>query len=454
MTTDSPAADPPPPVTIAGLLRQLLPLAMSDMIMALRNPLQISTVSRLDNPRASLAAMGIVKALANFLESPIIMILHTSTALSGDRNSRRSLWSFVLLLATLCSGTFLLLNLPGIYEFVYLRVFGATPEVAEAARGAMLWMVFWPALIAWRRYFQGVMIRNKEGRWLGWASIARLTTFSSLLVFGFWQRGHGPEVAARALIGGLLAEALMAQYFAHKSGSMTSFAEPDLKLPQSVPTVARYYFPLASTMLFVWGGRAMLVAIVARAVDGPLALAAWPAVWNFLLLVANCTRMVQQIIIAQASQVRATLLLRFAATVGVLASTLMAILAFSGAGGKVLMSLLGDQEILYQTALPVLRIGFLLPLLVAAQNACQGFCMVGGDNWKIQRATMVSLSTTLVVTAAMAAGGHSGTVCAICGMMLGLAVEVALLSTGVVAALRSNQQEPVAQVSQRLTRLT
>jgi len=417
--------------TLPHLMRQLVPLAMSDVIMALGDPLQISTVSRLGNPKASLAAMGVVKALANLLESPIIMILQTSTALSGDRRARQCLVRFVLMLALLCSGTFLALNLPGLYDWVYLRVFGATPEIAAAARPAMMWMVLWPALIAWRRYYQGIMIRNKQGKWLGWASIGRLSAFATLLLIGYWQGGLGPAVAARALIGGLLAEALLAQFFAYRSASVATFAsDTDPKLPQSLPALTNYYLPLASTMVIVWGGRAMLVAVVARAVDGPLALASWPAAWNFLLLVANCTRMVQQIIIAHVREVRFETLLRFAATAGLWASGFMVLLAFSGAGGRLLLGLLGNQQELYATALPVLRIGCMLPLLVALQNACQGFCIVAGKNWRIQQATMGSLLTTLVVTFGLAEAGGSGTVSAIWGMMLGLLVEVLVLATG------------------------
>lgn len=398
--------------------------------MALGDPLQISTVSRLANPQAGLAAMGVVKALANFLESPIIMLLHTSTALSGDAQARKHLARFVLILAASCSGLFLLLNLPGIYELVFLRVFGTTREVADAARGAMLWMVLWPALIAWRRYYQGIMIRAKHGKWLGWASVGRLLAFVCLLGVGFWQQGSGPAVAGRALVGGLLAEALLAQYFAYRSGSVATFTHANPQLPQSLTQVGRYYTPLAATMIVVWGGRAMLVAVIARAVDGPLALASWPAAWNFLLLVANCTRMVQQIIIAHAKEVESSLLLRFAATAGAACSILMALLAFSGGGARVLLGLLGNQVALYETALPVLRLGFLLPLLVAAQNALQGFCIVTGRNWRIQQATMASLLTTLVVTGGLAAQGVSGTVCGIWGMMLGLLVEVLVLAQG------------------------
>lgn len=72
----------------------------------------------------------------------------------------------MLILAVLCSGTFLMLNTPGVYDWLFLEVFGTTAQIAAAARPAMLWMVFWPALIAWRRFYQGVMIRNKQGGWL------------------------------------------------------------------------------------------------------------------------------------------------------------------------------------------------------------------------------------------------------------------------------------------------
>lgn len=420
--------------SVTSLLRQLVPLAMSDVIMALGDPLQISTVSRLEQPKAGLAAMGVVKALANFLESPIIMVLHTSTALSGDPQARECLRRFVLLLACCCSGVFLCLNVPVVYDRVYLTIFGTTPEVAAIAHRAMLWMVFWPAFIAWRRYYQGMMIRNGQGRWLGWASIGRLTAFSCCLAVGFLLRGQGPEVAARALIGGLLAEALLAQFFAYRSGSVAAFeTEPDPALPRSFGQMLRYYFPLASTMVVVWGGRALLVAVIARSADGPLALAAWPAAWNFLLLVANCTRMVQQIIIAQARQLSRSLLIRFAAAAGILASACLVFLAFSGAGATVLLGLLGGQQDLYRTGLPVLQIGCCLPLIVAAQNACQGFCIVAGDNWRIQQATLASLATTLIVTGVLVHSGSSGTICAILGMLAGLLVEVSVLAAGVRA---------------------
>ena len=45
-------------------------------------------------------------------------------------------------------------------------------------------MLAWPALIAWRRYFQGQLIRQGRGRFLGWASVTRLVAFSIVLALG------------------------------------------------------------------------------------------------------------------------------------------------------------------------------------------------------------------------------------------------------------------------------
>ena len=428
MTSSSiPPSDPAKEATIGGLLRQLFPLSLSDVIMALGQPLQTAVLARLADPRLTLAAMGIVKAVAHFLESPIIMILHASTALSGSRDSRRSLWNFILMLGGLCSGLFLILNAPGIYDWLFLDLFGATPQVADTARPAMLWMIVWPAFIAWRRYFQGMMIRDKKGRWLGWASVGRLTAFSGLLLFGLAQRGQGASVAARALIGGIFVEAVLAHFFAYRSGASRIPSKQAAGLPATVPAVAHYYFPLAFTMLVVWGGRAGLVALVARAADGPIALAAWPAAWGFCLLIANSTRMVQQIIIAQAESLPASLLLRFAATAGLLCSLVLGALAFTPFGASILLGLLGGEKVLFAAALPVIRMGCVLPLLVAAQNAIQGYCIVEGANWSIQQATMGSLLTTLVVTWLGISWGKPGAFAAILGMLSGLVVEVILL---------------------------
>ena len=128
--------------------------------MALGDPLQTMTLARLAQPSVHLAAMGILKAVANFLESPIIMILHASTALSKGRASRRALGWFTLLLSALLTVLFLALAVEPLYSWLLLSVFRSSTEVAREARPALILLTLWPAIIAWRRYYQGQLIAH------------------------------------------------------------------------------------------------------------------------------------------------------------------------------------------------------------------------------------------------------------------------------------------------------
>lgn len=416
---------------LLGLWRKFLPLSLSDVAMALGDPLQAMALTRLPQPQTTLAAMGVVKAVANLLESPIIMLLHAATALSASAAARRSLWRFTLLASVVLSSLFATLALPPGYTWLMRRVFGATPEIAATAYPAFLLMIAWPGLIAWRRYFQGLLIRAGQGRCLAWASGGRLLALATGLVAGVLQHAPGAQVAAGSLILGLLVEATLATGFAYAWGATAWPAESEesLALPSTTAGVARYYLPLAFTMLLVWSGRALVIALVARAIDGVLALAVWPTAWAFVILIANSTRMVQQLILAHAHELPGRILLGFALSVGVGASALLAGLAFSSGGHGLLLRLLGGDRLLALAALPVLQWGSLVPLLVALQNALQGWIILAGRNWQLQWATAGGLVVTLGLTGGLVVNGNPGGLAAILGILAGLAVEVALLAS-------------------------
>ena len=79
------------------LWQQFIPLSLSDVTMALGDPLTTTTLAHLPDPRANIAAVGVAKAIAIFCESPIIMLLHASNALAPTQASRQALWKFSLI---------------------------------------------------------------------------------------------------------------------------------------------------------------------------------------------------------------------------------------------------------------------------------------------------------------------------------------------------------------------
>jgi hypothetical protein len=115
------------PLPLARILRTWWPLAASWLLMGAELPALSAVVARLPNPEINLAAYGgIVFPLALIIESPIIMLLAASTALSKDLDSYQKIRRFTMVsgLCRACPGR--------LYPAVYLHcgtVLGAPPEI-------------------------------------------------------------------------------------------------------------------------------------------------------------------------------------------------------------------------------------------------------------------------------------------------------------------------------------
>ena len=78
-------------------------------------------------------------------------------------------------------------------------------------------------------------------------------------------------MAGFALAMGVVGEALFVTLSARRSGVLRAPVPETLPdMPADLPGVWRFYWPLASSSVVIWGGRSLLVAIVARAADGGL----------------------------------------------------------------------------------------------------------------------------------------------------------------------------------------
>lgn len=413
------------------LFKQFLPLSLSDVAMALGDPMQTVALARLPHAQETLAGVGVTKAVGIFLESPIIMMLHASTALSKNPKSLRKLWIFMLVISGVLTAAFAVLSIPGIYQWLFTKVFGTSLEIAEFARATFLFMILWPAAIAWRRFFQGILIRKGRSKKVGHASVARLIYVALCLSIGVSLGVSGGVLAGLALVGGVITEALFVTFYGWKFKEEIFNSENSASLPDNLPItfvdVAKYYMPLAGTMLLVWGGRAMLVGVVARAHDGLIALAAWPAAWGFVLSVANATRMVQQVIISHEGDTSKRELMQFVFVIGAACSVLLAGIAFTPVGQEMISKLLGTKDELTANVLPVMQVAAIAPLLIAFQNALQGFHIRHNRNWFINVATVLGVGTTLILAFVLIRTGMAGATSAGIAMMCGFIVEVAAL---------------------------
>jgi progressive ankylosis protein len=402
--------------------------------MAIGDPLTTTTLAHLPDARLNLAGVGIAKSLAIFFESPIIMILHASNALAPERASRRALWRFMLILGGGLSLSLIGLSI-GFNQAA--PVLGIPEPLVPLVQQVLLLMGLWPGAIAWRRYFQGLLIHLGQAQAVAQASLLRLATVAMVLGLGFWGRAPGAIAAGLSLVLGVIVEAiavtLMAQRYLKTLDTTLdqtipdSSAEPDSNLPQTLPAIARFYWPLANSMVVVWGGRALLMGVIARASDSALALAAWPSAWGVILVIANSTRMVQQIVIKYRGQAADRLLFGFTLIVGAACSVLLLLMSTTPIGTSIIQTFIGDDQALRQQIQPVLIRCMPIPLLVALQNAIQGFLVSEGRTGRVNLSTWLGTLMLLTIAIGMVQLGQPGALAAATAMVAAMAIEVLCL---------------------------
>ena len=415
-------------VSLGQLWREFIPLSLSDVTMACGDPLVTTTLAHLPDARTNLAGVGIAKALAIFFESPIIMLLHASNAVAADPKSRQALWRFTLIAGGSLSLLLGLLSLPIVFNLVGVSFLGIPVALAATVQQVLLLMVLWPLSIAWRRYFQGLLIHHGNSQAIARASIARLVTMGIVSAIGVALKLSGAMLAGSALMSGLLVETAIVTVVAYRCGATISPPIPKTAtLPQDFAGIWRFYWPLANSMLVTWGGRALLVGVISRSIDAPIALAAWPAAWGLVLVIANSTRMLQQIVIKYQGRVANRVLLNFALSVGSGCSILLLLISTTTVGELVIQGFIGNDRDLINSIKPVLLICAGIPLLVALQNATQGFLVGAGKTGGVNQATWIGTTALLGVAWLSVGSGLSGVIAAAIAMVVAMLIEVIFL---------------------------
>lgn len=382
--------------SLRKLWAEFLPLSLSDVFMALSDPLITTTLAHLPEARLNLAAIGLAKPVVVFFESPVIMLLHASNVLSVRDGAPKALWRFSMILVSSLSVLLLFLTVPPIYSAFGKNVLGVGGELLVRSQWALFIMFLWPFSSGWRRYFQGILIRRGHNSDIALASTGRLLVACLILYSGFHFKVPGYLLAAFTLIGTIVFEAILVTWFASKRQTPASTGQGKI---YTVRDIARFYFPLANTMVVVWGSRALLIAVIARAADKQIALAAWPAAWGLVVLLANSTRMVQQVVIRHRSQVAESLLLKFALSVGLVGSVFLILLCNTGLGNQLLGIFLGNDLELLAHVRPVVVVCSIVPLLVALQNAIQGLLISEGLTQRVSNAAWMGGISLIFVAA-------------------------------------------------------
>jgi hypothetical protein len=432
--TAAPVSGGEAPPTLGQMLALWVPLAASTVMMVLEPSTINIGLGRSANPELALAAYGVAFSLALVVEAPILMLLDASVARSDNREAFLLLRRFTLILGLLVTMVGLVFSLTPLYDLVVVEVMNIPLDVAARARPTLQILSFWPLPIAWRRTYQGLLIRNGQTRVITVATGVRLACLAGALFGGlllFPQRGS--VVAGLAMDFSVTVEAAVITWAAGPLLRNHHFrARPvsEGSEPLSMGGLWRFYRPLAVTTLLRQLTRPMLNAGIAAALLPAASLAAWPVAWGLVILIAGPAWSLQQLTTALASDPPAYRRVRnFSLGLSAFFSLLLGLVAFTPLYEPVMGGIYNLSPELQRLALPAVQWLAAYPLLMGFQSVLRGRLIRAGCTGTVRTAMAVNVA---ILTATLGLGvsflSTSGAVLAALAMLTGTLAEWAWLA--------------------------
>jgi hypothetical protein len=347
-----------------------------------------------------LAAFGIVTAISLAIESPVVPLLSTSTALARSRGNFIKLRRFTLALLSLTTLIHALISWTPLFEVVAVRWMGTPAAIVPAVRLGMRIMIFWSAAIAWRRFTQGILIRYGQAGYVGKGTLVRLLTMACVaLGTALLTNLPGIAVGALALACGVIAEAVYAhivtrpviqEYF---SADAAQSDQPDLNYRDLI----KFHTPLAASVFLFLFSRPIVSAALARSPNPEIALAAWPIVSNLLFIARAPAVALPEVVIALAEEKDSRAQLqRFSLYVGVVSSLVLILISFTPLSTFYFQKLIGIDGDLAAVAVNGSKVAFILPLITAAIMLYRGFMTASNHTFSITISMIANMSLLLL----------------------------------------------------------
>ena len=273
-------------------------------MMSVEGPFLSALIARLDEPKYNLAAYGVAFALALIIEAPVIMMMSASTAIVKDEHSFLKLKRFTYLLSGGLTLVMMILIIPPVFYFIAEDLIGLPPKVAGLTHIATIILLPWPGSIGYRRFCQGILIRNNMTRRVAYGTIVRITTmFLTASIFFTFIDVPGVVVGASALSFAVVAEAIASRLMTR--GIIKKISQvPAAGERITYKEIFHFYYPLALTSLLSMGVQPLVTFFVGKSRMALESLAVLPVITSFVFIFRAFGLSYQEVIIAKMDKER------------------------------------------------------------------------------------------------------------------------------------------------------
>ena len=274
-------------------------MAATWLMMSVEGPYLSALIARLAEPKFNLAAYGIAFSLAMIIEAPVIMMMSASTALVKDYQSFRQLRKFNYILSLSLTAAMIVLGLPSIFYFITEDLIGLPREVSYLTHLAVMILIPWPGAIGYRRFYQGILIRNNLTRLVAYGTIIRLSSMS-ITAFALYKFTTlpGVVVGASALSTAVVCEAIASKLMVNKFLAKLKIEAGGSDNHLTMKEITKFYYPLALTSLLTLGIQPFVTFFIGQSRMPLESFAVLPVVTSFVFIFRGLGLSFQEVVVA------------------------------------------------------------------------------------------------------------------------------------------------------------
>lgn len=409
-------------LSLGEIFQTWLPLAATWMLMTAEGPLLAAFVARQVAPELNLAAWSIVFPLVLILAAPGITLLSASTALVKDLESFNQMRRYVFGLIVIVLVLHALLAFTPAYDFFVNRIMGIPPELFEPVRIGLQIMIPFSAVLSYRRFANGVLIRFGRANTVTIGAVLRLMGSFTTLVICTWIGGVAGVVGATlAITVAVIVE------FAYATIMVNGIVESDLRPAPAMEekltfrSFTDFYLPLVLTTMIYIFVQPMIASALGRLPDPISSLAGWPVLYGIVMLVASGSFAFTEVAVVMLDRPNAHKnLIRFTLLMGGSMATVLLIFNATALADWWLVTVAALPTDLVQHVRDVLWFAIPLPAFHAADSLFSGALMNGRRTRAVTEGALVSIITlALVLVGGVLLGSFSGLLVGLFASLIG-----------------------------------
>lgn len=303
------------------ILAVYFPLALSWLFMSIEGPIDMFMLGLSSNYKMFSAGFLVLMALAIFIESPVIDLLSTSTTLGSSRQRWivLSRWTWIMMATVfLIHGV---VAFTPVYDLLTKQIMGVDTLVAEATRIPFQIMTPWSALVGWRRYLHGIMIRHGNTIPISVGTLVRIfsLSFTGIILIQLTPI-NGLNAVAIAMVAAVGAESL----FIHIASRKTISNLPDIPEEKiSIQSLAKFHLPLTASTMVMLASPVLITRALSRSQDQVLAMAGWQTAASLVWVFRSVSFALPEAVISLYNPENALKLKKFCLSVGLLTTGLI-----------------------------------------------------------------------------------------------------------------------------------